>query len=293
MNTFQFLDNLKRYLSQKDLGALSSADVATIVQAINQATTDWWDAAPHSASNIQFGIRLPGSKQVTVTTETGSRSFTSDTALTADDVGRAIVIAGDEIKNTLTSTTSLMLPAGITGDALATVYGNAFALPAGFQELTGSVWVESPAFGITRWPVVRMNHDDMYFLDPIPAFSSTPRPVYYSIRPWQTFGGVPPFQLMQFYPMPSAGVRISFSYTGLPAPWTSTDFAEVRELGFEDRMWFALVDVVVWYLANTGLLREGIDLKRVDTMKDKAMDTIRRTPAHFAVAGTIGTPKGF
>jgi hypothetical protein len=299
MNTLQFLEYLRPFLAQRDMGAFNASERQTLVRAINLTQIHWWDAAPMSRSNQPFSILAPSSRQVTLTVTQGSSAMTvtSSPPLAESDIGRSLVLTGDNVRNTILAPDTMLLPYnGPSGSVTATVYGDAFGMPDGFERLTGTVWLEVNS-GAPRKPLYRIDESLIYFLEPVPFFSQSPMPSWYSIGPLQTLAGVEPFQVMRIYPIPSTGVRVSFSYSGLPASWTIQDLVTARPLGLDDRAWIAMVDVVIQNLILTGLLRTDLEkpasIDRLDKRAESAMQTISRTPDIEREPIWVGSEPGY
>lgn len=297
MNSLQFVSGLRPFLANRDLGTLKGNDLEAIVQAINLTQLDWWDAAPMSASNQPCSFSGPGSRSVTLTVTAGSNVVTSTPAITAADIGRSIVLDGINVRNTILDPNTLLLAYVGTGSTVAaTIYGDAFGLPSGFQQLNSPVWLEATQ-GLPRLPMARIDETWIYYLQPVPFFGSSPRPLYYSITAGETGAGIAPFQIMRFYPIPSTGVQVSFQYSGLPALWTVQDLVTSRALGLEDRAWLTMTDVVVQKLLFTGLLRKDLEttagIQRVDKRAADALASIKRTPAVFRGQPVLQTQPGY
>ena len=285
MTTLYFLQRLLPFLPVTDLTTLDAGRRLALVGAINAGLKQWEKDAPVSAKTYPTAATFRAAREITLDATEDSTTIASGD-ITSDDLGCSLLIDGDTVPNTLTSTTSLRLPyAGTTGSGIsATLYGDAAPLPANYTGITGPVWAE--------WANERRQ------ITPVPDIRRTRWSLYgtlcYGIEQTRLSTGSP-VNFLRLYPAPTTDLRVSFDYYGPPRAWNLTDLIKSRTLDLDDTQW----ENIVWLVADIlpsipGLANESLDQQRVALQSARAGQHTRLTPPSANQQPiTLGTPNGF
>lgn len=298
--SIQFLQGLEAYLAADDVSALEVADRLTIVKAINKCLNDWFTLAPPESRQMPFTdglLRAPRTFPVAVTNGSSTIAFTG-TPPEDSAIGCTLLVDDDAAQNSLVSLTSLALPyLGATGTHQAALYGNAIALPEGFEGLrsrpvlsldSGTEYVLAPYEDIGHRTL------GIPWLFPSATFYLMGQPTHYRVVPGRTLTGQLPLSILQVWPTPSTDARIRFDYTVQARAWSVTDFATARVLDLKDHAWNQIEALVLARLLTAGLLRDKISAQLILSEAEAARQAIRATPV--AAPGTssrVGTPQGW
>lgn len=275
MNTLNYLARVADYLLTKDVARLQGNDKLTLLQAINSGIAKWNSAAPVSHRTHNDGVAsFAAPRTVSVTVTENSQTFVC-ASITSADIGKTIILGGDGVPNTLLTATQFRIPyGGTTGTTTAVIYSDAYVLPANYEGIVGQVWWESTER--RPLPLLPDLRRSCWFTSSSPLVGE---PQGYGIEVGNTAaGGSAPRAIMRLYPFPGVLQRVSFDYFGPPQNWTMTDLSTVRELGFSDEHWQNMLRLTIAELLGTTLLREDVDINRIDLQAGRAEQDIRTAP---------------
>lgn len=291
MNSLNFLQRLQPSLATQDITTLTANDRLDLVDAINLALGDWAEAAPASLRTFPGTASFPAPQSITLTCTANSQVI-SGGGLTAADVGKTLVIAGDAVPHTLTSPTTLRLVyAGTTGSQAATLYGEACPLPASFESLASPVWHEDTLERRALPALQDIRRVRWFSGGAIPSLGD---PLGYGIEVGNTLGGIAAPAVMRLYPVPATLQRLSFDWTGRPQSWTMTDLIKPRDLDLSDDHWTTIKTLVLARLLSTALLRTELNGAQIQTQAERALSSLRHTRSTpHSRPLTIETPEGW
>lgn len=297
ITSLSFIQGFADYLDAQDMAALPVSDRLTLVKAINKALTDWFQLAPSDARRRPFtGGILPAPQLIQVQATNGSSAVTFPTPPPLSSVGSTIIMGGDQAQNHLVSLTQLAMPYnGTTGTFQATLYGDALAMPPGFEELCSPITLATDnGWSYQLRPFAEVAAVIMPKCWLFPTFLYGAQPTHFRLVPLMTADNTEPMTYMQVWPAPTGIYRVQFDYSGQARPWTVSDLSVARVLDLKDHAWNYIEALVLARLANTTLLRANVDRKLLLEDAERARRAIQSTP----VSGTgapnrIETPPGF
>jgi hypothetical protein len=276
MNTLNFLQRLQPFLRGGDVALVNITSRLAVVNAINEALTKWTAAAPAGQRQMPGYASFPAPTQVTGISVTYNSRTISGGGFTAADVGKTVILAGDDVPHVLTSTTTLRIPyGGTTGTKTGTLYSDAFPLPAGFENFAGPVWLEAAAERRPLPVVQDLRHSRWFSNATTPVLGD---PEGYGIEIGNTVAGTAPAAIMRLYPTPSVLQRLSFDYQGKPQAWTMTDLQAARDLDLADEHWQKILAMTVAELLNTDLLAEHVNPNLTIKAADRAEQDTKWLP---------------
>jgi hypothetical protein len=295
--SFSFVQGLADYLAADDLAALDTGDALTLIRAINKALTDWFTLAPSDARRRPFtgGLLVPP-QQIEVTATKGSSAITFTDPPPVSAVGGTIIMGGDGAQNRLVSLTQLAMPYnGATGTFNATLYGDAIAMPPGFELLCSDPIIATDAgFNYQLRPYSDVQSVVLPQSWMFPAFLYGSQPTHFRLVPINTLDGSEPLTTLQVWPAPMAAYRLQFDYSGQARPWSIADLSTSRVLDLKDHAWNYIETLTLAHLANSKLLRADIDKKLLLMDAENARKAIEATPVSGTGSGNrIHTPPGF
>lgn len=300
MNSLAFVQLLKSRLKATDLAIITADDRNDIAQAINSALVEWHALVPKGQKNLHGDATLHAPRSITCAVTSGSKVISATPPLTAADVGKSIFIEGDGTTNRVVSAELLRHDfIGTTGTRTATLHGDGFPLPTGFEHVIGKPMLQlqdgtAVALGIPSQPFDVNSVYNYYVRD----FSrlGVQQPLYHEIITERTLEGHAPTAIMRVYPFPSDAWRIEYEYSGRPAQWSILDLIDARTLELPDYHWTLLLPIVAEHLLGTGLLKDNLESNPKLLMDRGALARQQLealTPSHTQTPATVGTRPGY
>jgi hypothetical protein len=206
MTLFQFAKRLCRYLKVKDPAGAQIDTATEILDAINNAVTEYFMAGPAQLRRRPWGFTLSGAESRTIGVTNGSATITGDAA---SDLYKRFSIPGDITDgNRLVASHTLKFPfTGPTGSTVATVHGDAVPLPEDFCRGTADPFF-LPGQGYT------LNVKNLVRRNCVSALASIGRPVFYWIESLGVAGGYAtgltshPAGFLRVWPTPETAYRL-------------------------------------------------------------------------------------
>lgn len=281
MNAVEFLARLARDLKTDSSGNLSAIQIQEVQDAANHALQILHDIAPVHSKKARASVTFFEPKTISLSVTKDSYDFTGWTP-SGDDLFCSIVIDGDESRNEIIGTGSLLLPyLGTTGTKTATVYHDAAAIPNTYAEIV--------------LPLVDMDGD------PLPV-ASPERDKKTGDPDWMWVEDNASSQLTEYgsvillNTLPGRTIRYTFDAILAPIRMNLRDFTNstvaipLRAEHIESR----LLPVTRGLLAGTDIWRNDNTRARAMTMMDYALESYRAVPQYqYTPINTVGTPCGF
>lgn len=141
MKAIALANRLIRDLKVKNLQELTADARQEIQDCVNAALQQMHALAPPHSKITQAAMVLTAPETVTLGLTQGSTTVT-DHAFGLGDLFKTIRIAGDEVDNQVIGETELLHPwGGSTSTVTAVLYGDAVAIPEGYEEVISDPWV--------------------------------------------------------------------------------------------------------------------------------------------------------
>lgn len=137
MKAIALANRLVRDLTEGGLSDLPANTRLEVLDAINGGLQKLDAIAPFQTKTTTGSLFLEAAATLSIGVTHGGTE-TTGTAFSADQYGRSIRIAGDDIDNQISGLNSLLHPyTGATGTVSAVIYSDAVAMPEPYAELVG------------------------------------------------------------------------------------------------------------------------------------------------------------
>ena len=277
-----------------DFTSFSMSEQTDLMEAANAAIQSCYGLLPTVYREMTEGFLLPAPRHTTIALMQNQK-IVSDGTFTEAEIGRSVVIDGDENWNQVISTSSLLNPyLGPNGEHAATVYGDAvYSDRYPFDRIIGNPRYPNQGptvlYNPSLMPINNANGASWFFQQSIGV------PLYWWTQPMGNSQGNEPLLVLRVTPAPSQAYTIDVRISYWPKRLVQASYDDNDTIPLPDQfLETALVPLGLEALMSSPIWDGKGDPNVIVAAAERARQFLKLQPAQLAApSNRVFTPFGF